>query len=443
MESPLLEKYDNSSSSATWATQMIAAKETIVTYNQKRTTGTGSLKLIPHVMDDWQRAMLELARIKGLHKDLSPHDKIKLILKQELKNVRQLWEAFTVERSQMPRYLLDPKKQSVAYLYGFHLPNFARFQAMLERLQERLAWEKLLSRFEQVRVMDWGCGTGALSHCWSLFLKKYQIEDEQLNWSLIDQHGAFLDTTKLLLHYQRPKLKIDSSKGRLENLIQRSLPKTGESEHTASTLQVLLLGYVWNELKDNPRAKRRVEEALVRLSELPTLIFLLEPGNQFPAREAMGLRDFLVENQWSPLYPCPKASLCPMLDAGRDWCFSEFSWERPALVRQIDERLGINHGKLSSSCYSFASPSALKLLEEASYSAPGHVVVGRPQLRSPAVGQTAKSRGAGFEYLICTGDSLEKKKPAREAELLLRGAPLPTVTASKTGAEAKARPVRK
>ncbi|MFW7381242.1 MAG: small ribosomal subunit Rsm22 family protein [Oligoflexus sp.] len=385
---------------------------------QNRTNSTASLKLIPHVVDDWQRALMEVARIKGLERDLSPHDKIKVILKQELKNIRQLWEAFTVERSEMPRYLLDPKKQSVAYLAGFHLPNLLRFQGLLERVGSRMNWPKLLSQVNHLHVTDWGCGTGALSHGWSLFLKKHKVADERLTWSLIDQHGAFLDTTKLLLRMQRPKLEIQSGKGRLEALIGKMLHAATEQK---PDLHVILMGYVWNELQDNPRARRKVEESLMKLADQPCLIFLLEPGNQFPARQAMELRDLLVETQWQALYPCPKAANCPMLENNRDWCYSEFTWNRPPLVTMLDERLEINHEKISSSCYCFASPSAMTLINKAGYQSPEEVVVGRPTPRRKPLEAKKKAFGPKFEYLICAGERLIKKAPPKGGELLLRG----------------------
>jgi len=393
-----------------------------VTQNRKRSTSSTSLKLVPHVMEDWQRALLELARIKGLERDQTPHDKIKAILKQELKNIRQLWEAFTVERSQLPRYLLDPKKQSVAYLSGFHLPNLARFQGMLERLNMRFSWPKLLSHPDQIRVMDWGCGTGALSHGLSLFLKKYKVPDHQLSWSIIDQHGAFLDTTKMLLLYQRPKLKIRSSKGQLESLISRVMPKTEDEAPNEKTLQILLIGYVWNELKTNPRARKKMEEAFIHLADQPCLIFLVEPGNQHPARQAMEVRNFLVENNWQALYPCPtKAIGCPMLENNRDWCYSEFTWQRPPLVKNLDDRLEINHEKLSTSCYAFASPSAMAWIKNADWAQPAAVVVGRPTQRVIKGAPQPQTFGPKFDYLSCEGTSLNKTKPLKGAELILRG----------------------
>jgi hypothetical protein len=385
-----------------------------VTQHRPARPAKPSIRLDSQILEDWQQAVLKHARIKGLRRDMPPHDKIKAILRQELKHIRQLWEAFTLNRAELPRYLLDPKKQMVAYLLGFHLPNVARITGLLERAHTRGLLPRLLRTASHMRVHDWGCGSGAVTQSWRHYLKSQDLTPANLEWLITDQHGAFLDVTRTLLPEPSPEFQLKSRRGRLENLLSTQ----PEPDSDETVLNVYLLGYVWNELAPNPKAQRRVLEALSQANRGNSLIILAEPANQNPSREAMSLRDQLTDDGWTALYPCPTSSSCPMLERSRDWCYSEFYWQRPSLMKILDDKLDIRREQLSGSVYLFASPSLLQQAE--SKLEPGEpVVVGRPQQKS-AKGKTSYQAG---DYLLCRGDRLDRQ-PIGKGPRVLRGLPL-------------------
>ena len=58
----------------------------------------------------WHNTLLATARIKGIEKKSSDDEKLSHIIRGEQNNVKKL-EAFTTERENLPRYLLDPKSK--------------------------------------------------------------------------------------------------------------------------------------------------------------------------------------------------------------------------------------------------------------------------------------------------------------------------------------------
>lgn len=372
--------------------------------NSKKTTDKNPYAFVLNkkIISDWQQALLDIAKIKGLDPELAAHDKVKAILKQELKNIRQLWETFTVERSQISRYLLDPKKQTAAYLAGFHLPNLVRLSGTLERLRRFFLLQNLLKEYSNIHTYDWGCGTGAMSQAWAFFLDSTKLSAKiKLKWSLVDQYGSFLDTTRTLLTKIKPKAEIQSSKSRIEDFLSRF---QFEEEGEQGTLHTVLMGYLWNELQNNPKAQRLFLEKIQYLATKDAMIIAIEPANQNPSREAMQLREQLRESGWCAIYPCPKSNDCPMLEHPKDWCFSEFYWERPAIFRWLDERLERDNSKLSCSAFVFVSPRVhAKLVPSKQAKENPRAIVGRPQIKTKL-----KKPSKRFEYLLCDGQSLSK-----------------------------------
>ena len=79
------------------------------------------IKIPKDVLSSWFKTLKESSRRpRFVTKEDSDRTYLDLLIEQERRNVAQLWEAFTIERGNLPRYLQDPKKQTAAYMIDFY-----------------------------------------------------------------------------------------------------------------------------------------------------------------------------------------------------------------------------------------------------------------------------------------------------------------------------------
>lgn len=358
------------------------------------------------MIEAWRKTVLSLARLpRGTVRSEHTEDELlELVLRQETKTVAEIWEIFTQDRDNLSKNLLGPARQVVGYLLGFHLANAARAQMAFQRADYSHGLRAILRSLNGTVVWnDLGAGTGAVAHAAMEFLTKAGRGPEALEARLYDNTSTLLDAAQMLLDNSGLAKVVRTTKVPLERLEPQRFVKAPETSVTGFSL-----GYVWNELKRNPIARQRVIATLTGplTRNEPALVVVLEPAIQEISREAMALRDQLVAAGYVPLYPCPSAAACPMLERSRDWCYSEGLWLRPKSIQRLDRVLGMDRGHLSGALYMFASPA---LLAGQSPLVPRPVVVGRPKAE------------LGFEYLLCRGDSLEKKAPAATGTPVARG----------------------
>lgn len=362
------------------------------------------------LLQAWERAVIASARLpRGTSRQAPLRELLQLVLKGEAKTVMNLWEIFTQERRELKRQLLANKREAIAYLLGFHLPNAARMHMTLERLATRTPLAEILKRSPGVwRWHDLGCGTGALAHAGISHLAKAGFDTRRLALNLSDGSGALLDMAQAVFKESAFDCDIKTRRLTLESLPPE---KFAHSEGGS----IYSLGYVWNELANNRAAQNKlmkIWQGHVDRNE-PALIFMLEPATQDICRAAMQWRDTMVADGWHPLYPCPSATPCPMLERSRDWCYSEASWKRPRAISQLDQMLDLDRSQISATVFVLASPALAKLL--ALPKAAQVMVVGRP----------SHTDGPGFDYLVCDGTALDKRAPQRGSPLTLRGEPAP------------------
>jgi SAM-dependent methyltransferase len=349
---------------------------------------------------DWARVVLENAKFpRGLAKSSPEKVKIAQLILGHGKVIDELWFTFTQERQLLHKGLLNHKGYAMAYLMGFHLANCARTFGLLQRLMARqtgpsalgqmsrqFPLRKLVREYAKVQIVDLGCGTGALSQA---LLAATGDAAGQCYPSLVDNAGVALDLARELL-VESQNLTIN--KCHLENLpMSRYLFDPG--------LTIIGLSYVWNELIRNPKAERKLMDYLLRAKEKDTLIMILEPAQQHASRKIMALRDSLVANGFSSIYPCVADAPCPMLKRKRDWCYSEFTWNRPDSVVQVDRYLEIDRQNLAATGIVLCSPSMRQAFK-------------RPDGRAVVVGRPLNKQGFE-EYLLCKGDTLSKASKGR------------------------------
>ena len=371
------------------------------------------LRLPETLLEDWRETLLELAKLpRGVNpKDNTREDLLYAIVKGEARAAHDLWEVFTQDRGELTRRMLGTKRLAVAYLLGFHLPNAARAWLGLERAAHRYTLPALFAD-PSTRLIwrDLGCGTGAAAQAVARFALDLGLTQDRLELELFDNTGVLLDAARALFRHATPSARITTYKLPLEALDLARLTKS-----TGDTVTGYSLGYVWNELERNPAARTKLLKLFENAAAEHSLLLLLEPANQAIARSTMALRDQLVQLGYTPLYPCPRPTPCPMLQLSRDWCYSEGEWLRPREMTLLDRSLGTDRSRLSGGLYVFASASLTARLTPSAAHRP--VVVGRPERTgAPRYGERP------FDYLICRGEQLEKRAPVPGKAFLARGA---------------------
>lgn len=373
----------------------------------------GPLRLPAPLVQNWRDTLIQLARLpRGTGpKTQSPAALMNAIMRHEAAEVGRLWSIFTQDRDQLTRRLLADKRSTVAYLLGFHLANAARTQMILSRTAERHELVRYLRASKgPIEWHDLGCGTGAVAHTVAHFILKCGVPQDRLMVHLSDLSGSLLDAASALLGHMGLAQQTRTHKFPLETLSLARLEPPQESPMVGYSL-----GYVWNELAKNPTAQRRMMDLFAARiqGEDRALILFLEPGTQEAAREAMGLRNRLVEMGYHPLYPCTHNQACPLLARSRDWCFSETEWERPKDLERLDTTLGLDRGKLSGSAYLLASPALFQALPQA-----------KTKVRALVVGRPERTTKRGFDYLLCHAEGLTKVPHDPEKSIVWRGLPM-------------------
>jgi hypothetical protein len=346
-----------------------------------------SLVLDPVLIEGWQKTLAHLTRNTPFLSIIHRHEQ----------TVEHLWEIFNNQRDELTPKLLNTREAITAYLLGFHLPNTARALGLLESAFERdPAGFYPLRQATELDIIDLGCGTGAMGQAALFFLDKKGLLPEKTTVHLYDPIKLLLDTASFGLKAIKPDQSIQICRTTLESL------KASFFKNTRP--KVILLGYVYNEISRNQKALAFLSDLFQKLAKESAPVYLVfgEPAKKHPSRNLSRLRDYLYEQSYRPLYPCPASvEVCPLSQSGRDWCFSELDWRVPQLQRKVDEHTGMKRGGLTVSGMVFFLGN-----RESSAESNIPVVIGRP-----------KEEDGSFTYLLCTGTGIDKIKPTSKVPI--------------------------
>lgn len=376
---------------------------------------------------------------------------------------RELWRIFTTDRDRLAPDLLQDPGAAAAYVTGFHLPNAARAQLLYRRIAHRLGilpgshvpgahgesiavagsaarLDSLLDKtYTRQRVFDLGCGSAAWTQVW---LNNFRLPVNSIH--LFDSSQTLLAAAESMIRALMAKFSsrnqffIESTAGEIAEIdfSRYEAFKTSDTSRDPDvdkkTLDVYMLGYIWNELSQDQTARTRILRRLDQYVEQDRagLMILADPATDSFAWAAMALRDELVARGWHVVYPCPAGvQSCPMMN-GRDglvdWCFSEGAWRKPDPYGEIEQVAGVGRNKLNATMFVMASPALHAHLVRVApaLTSVNQVVVGKPavpQRRGSPKQKTdsrAQSRGkqtldSGFSYLLCTSRGLTKTAPKK------------------------------
>ncbi|MES2744467.1 MAG: hypothetical protein V4655_03525, partial [Bdellovibrionota bacterium] len=138
----------------------------------------------------WGQMVAQTAKTpRNLEKPRAEYSDLEIagyVMAEHREDIIRLWETFTTDRAEVSRYLMDPKRESLVYLIGFHLANQARLASVLDRTEFRHKLLSQLSGAEAVHLMDLGCGSGALSLLTAQELWSYR-EAMEITWEMVDK----------------------------------------------------------------------------------------------------------------------------------------------------------------------------------------------------------------------------------------------------------------
>ncbi len=363
-----------------------------------------ALKLSTDLLKGWRRSLIKLGKVpRGFNKKAAASDQIiDALIRESRSDVAQLWSIFNQERSQIGQYLNSPKREVIAYLLGFHLPNIARYQAMLIRSHQRHQLFDGFKNFSHIHLVDLGCGTGALTLGMLDLISRFKATPKSVTIDLVDRQKEFLNSAKAIIEENfshLPNKRIIT--GRL--FVKEYAEKLLAQDFDKSSCIVIQLGYLLNEIQRNPKEMKALCMMIEQLikKQLAFAVTSIDSSVPSHAKFMMNFREFCRDQGLQTVYPCNHNNPCPMFKDDRDWCYSESEWQPPREQLAIDKYLDIERRRLGSSSYMLVSP---QLLDITWIKQPSQVIVGRP---------TAQSNGKShkvFHYLLCSNKALEKSK---------------------------------
>lgn len=233
-----------------------------------------------------------------------------------VKKLKIISQNFTIKREHIKDYVLDEK--FVSAYSAFYLPtNYPKFSFLMNSLS--LEFREKIKDYD---FYDIGSGPGT----YSLAFLDYLNGDYERNVFVIDSSSLMLKQAKNILgHYHRDK-KIHY----------------GTAIEPSQRKKIFFFGNSINEIG------RAGLKNLIN-THSPDIVMFIEPGTSDFFKEALGIREMLIDKKFSILYPCINASACPIakiIDSGGvEWCHQvlrmthEPSIERLSQLIELDRKI--------------------------------------------------------------------------------------------------------
>lgn len=300
-----------------------------------------------------------------------------------IKAIEELSAKFTTERESITDYLKDPRLVS-AYTAFYLTTNIPKLEAVFKWLPT--SWTETLKHCD---LIDLGAGPGTFS----LAFKRWGGEGDiyQVEISDIMQEQA-----RAIMKGLYPEVKLEQMK-RWKGQTQRE--------------KFVLFGHSANEMG--------AEAALRYLKEInPEHVLFIEPGTKSFFPEMLKIRDALIQEGYSNLYPCPTNDLCPMKQSATDWCHQFIHVSHSADVERLSQMMRKDRKLLPLTVHAYSKSTSSEVSTE----------------RLVRVHPSTKF---SFEWEVCLGDKIEHyqimkrpygKKELKELDDVLAGAALSTET---------------
>lgn len=306
----------------------------------------GSLKIPGPFLSAWEKCLLKRSPKCRTFSEALWYNKQPL---------QVVWETYTQKRKSLGRLPFTDVKLVAPYLLGFHMGNWARMAGLISRSLSRGL--QLPDGEGPIRILDLGCGTGAGSLAALYHLQK-MAPGAQLQFELVDRSRHLLEAAEEMLKSLEKTAQVRTLNKSLDD--QQTQVIFSKWLQKPARLNIVLLGYVWNEFSNLPRMRQLLKQNLQKWSQssTPTWLFITDPAAEASAKEGQNLRADLIDLGWNSCYPCLNSNACPMIAEGRDWCYSEFEYEKPYQQIEIEKKLKISRLTLGSAAYGFINKAS-------------------------------------------------------------------------------------
>jgi ribosomal protein RSM22 (predicted rRNA methylase) len=246
-------------------------------------------------------------------------------------------DLFTRSRCDIGGDYFDRCELRAAYLAHFTLTNAWKVYRCLREADSAIGIK------DRYNILDLGCGSGGAAIAAASFLKG-KNHKAILDISLVDKNKHILRDASFIFD----DLAFDNTKIRLGCLDALAAPRAKHT--TKDKYDLILLSNTLNEL-----GSENQEKFLTRLlsDDLADdgIIIIIDPALKGTSRRLAELRNFATDRLGAcVLSPCLHQKPCPMLAKNaRDWCHFYIEWERPELIRMMDEMVGTDHTYLKMS----------------------------------------------------------------------------------------------
>ena len=218
-----------------------------------------------------------------------------------LKAIEEISIKFTKERNKIGDYLKDPRLVS-AYTAFYLLTN-------IPKLNEVLKWMPAtwIDELKKCDFIDLGAGPGTFS----------------LAWKELGAEGDFYQI-------ELSQLMREQGKKIWEGFHKEKLFQGIKWEWKTERPKFLLFGHAANEMG--------AAAAIQYIEKInPEHILFIEPGTKVFFPTMLEIRNYLLNNNHSVLYPCPNELECPMKNSPDDWCHQFIQIKQDAEIERISQ----------------------------------------------------------------------------------------------------------
>lgn len=272
-------------------------------------------------------------------------------------NVKTLSDFFTKKQEERPDYYLNNKLLMAAYMGYFVPSNLMKIEKPLSELFQHGD----IITGDEISFLDLGSGPGTASAGFIHFLFEKILPERELK-------GLSITAA------DRVKENLGEAQSFLGDLFQRYQSSRSHREHISFKLntakmdlhhlQKTSLGgkrydvvVMSNSLVETEGGEAGIEERYAMIEFIAGQymkrdgsLIIIEPALRDSSRDLLMLRDEIGRRGKLNVYsPCLDSGPCQALVNKKDWCHEGYSWQPPAIVKEIDKRTAFEKTSLKFS----------------------------------------------------------------------------------------------
>lgn len=203
-----------------------------------------------------------------------------------------------------------------------------------------------------VRILDLGSGPGPCAFAAADWFRTREPAPETIEITACDQSLLALEAAERL------------AKSAGYRFTKIGPWRAGTDTLPEGSYRCILIGHLLNELyQDDPD---RIEKRAALVNDLGKhlepggSIVILEPALLGTGRDLLILRDRLMEGPWQVAAPCFTQGPCPAAAQKNLTCHSDFTWDPPRTVRELERRTGLDKDVVKTTALVLYRPSDLQ-----------------------------------------------------------------------------------